>query len=80
MGGRTRTEEIFGETSQTSNTMAFGVSEPTQFGDATASHNTFIQKVLHWEPKTSLDAGLRETYFWIQEQHQKRKKGLRVGA
>ncbi len=44
------------------------------------SDNTFIQQVLHWEPKTSLDTGLRETYFWIQEQHQKRKKGLRVVA
>jgi GDP-D-mannose 3', 5'-epimerase len=40
------------------------------------SDNTFIQQVLHWEPKTSLDTGLRETYVWIQEQHQKRKKGL----
>lgn len=44
------------------------------------SDNTFIQKILHWEPKTSLDTGLRETYFWIQEQHEKRKKGLRVVA
>ena len=44
------------------------------------SDNTFIQKVLHWEPKTSLDVGLRATYQWIQEQHQKRKKGLHVVA
>lgn len=44
------------------------------------SDNTFIQEVLHWEPKTSLDTGLRETYVWIQEQLQKRKKGLRVVA
>lgn len=44
------------------------------------SDNTFIQQVLHWEPKTSLDTGLRETYVWIQEQLQKRKKGLRVVA
>jgi GDP-D-mannose 3',5'-epimerase len=44
------------------------------------SDNTFIQKVLHWEPKTSLETGLRETYLWIQKQHQKRKKGLRVVA
>lgn len=44
------------------------------------SDNTFIQQVLHWEPKTSLDTGLRETYLWIQEQHQKRKKGMRVVA
>lgn len=44
------------------------------------SDNTFIQEVLHWEPKTSLDTGLRETYVWIQEQLQKRKRGLRVVA
>jgi nucleoside-diphosphate-sugar epimerase len=44
------------------------------------SDNTFIQQILHWEPKTSLDTGLRETYLWIQEQHQKRKNGLRVVA
>ncbi len=39
------------------------------------SDNTFLQQVLHWEPNTTLDAGLRETYVWIQEQHLKRKKG-----
>ena len=44
------------------------------------SDNTFIQQVLHWEPKTSLDNGLRETYVWIREQIQNRKKGLRVVA
>lgn len=44
------------------------------------SDNTFIQQVLRWEPKTSLDAGLRETYIWIQEQLEKRKQGLRVVA
>lgn len=44
------------------------------------SDNAFIQQVLHWEPKTSLDTGLRETYAWIQEQHHKRKKGLPVVA
>ncbi len=44
------------------------------------SDNTFIQQVLHWEPDTSLDHGLRETYLWIQEQHLNRKKGLRVVA
>lgn len=44
------------------------------------SDNTFIQQALHWEPKTSLDTGLRETYLWIQEQHHNRKKGLRVVA
>jgi nucleoside-diphosphate-sugar epimerase len=44
------------------------------------SDNTFIHQVLDWEPKTSLDTGLQETYLWIQEQHQKRKKGLCVVA
>ncbi|PYT84250.1 MAG: NAD-dependent dehydratase, partial [Acidobacteria bacterium] len=42
------------------------------------SDNTLIQQVLHWEPGTSLDAGLRATYDWILEQHEKRKKGLQV--
>jgi nucleoside-diphosphate-sugar epimerase len=42
------------------------------------SDNTFIQKVLHWEPHTTLDTGLRATYKWIKEQYQTRKKGRRV--
>jgi GDP-D-mannose 3', 5'-epimerase len=42
------------------------------------SDNTFIQKVLHWEPKTPLDTGLRATYKWIKEQYEARKKGHRV--
>jgi len=44
------------------------------------SDNTFIQQILHWEPNTTLIAGLRETYQWIQEQYQKRKKGQLVVA
>lgn len=44
------------------------------------SDNTFIQQVLHWEPDTSLADGLRETYFWIQGQYQKRKHGELVVA
>jgi GDP-D-mannose 3',5'-epimerase len=44
------------------------------------SDNTFIQQILHWEPNTTLVAGLRETYQWIQEQYQKRKKGQLVVA
>jgi nucleoside-diphosphate-sugar epimerase len=44
------------------------------------SDNTFIQEILHWEPNTTLIAGLRETYQWIQEQYQKRKKGQLVVA
>jgi nucleoside-diphosphate-sugar epimerase len=44
------------------------------------SDNTFIQQVLHWEPNTSLAIGLRETYLWIEDQYQKRKKGQLVVA
>ncbi|HTX72584.1 MAG TPA: NAD-dependent epimerase/dehydratase family protein, partial [Rectinemataceae bacterium] len=32
------------------------------------SDNTFIRKVLKWEPPTTLDQGLRHTYKWIEEQ------------
>ena len=42
------------------------------------SDNTFIKKVLHWEPDTSLDKGLAVTYKWIQAQYFARKKGKRV--
>lgn len=42
------------------------------------SDNTFIQKVLHWEPNTPLDKGLRATYAWIKEQYEARKRGRRV--
>ena len=42
------------------------------------SDNTFIQKVLKWEPNTPLDTGLRATYAWIQEQYHARKQGKRV--
>ena len=42
------------------------------------SDNTFIQKILKWEPNTTLERGLRETYNWIQERYQARKKGKRV--
>jgi nucleoside-diphosphate-sugar epimerase len=44
------------------------------------SDNTFIQQILHWEPNTSLATGLRETYFWIENQYQIRKKGQLVVA
>src|SRR5687767_6638932 len=36
------------------------------------SDNTFIRKVLEWEPSTSLNAGLNKTYKWISEQYQNR--------
>jgi GDP-D-mannose 3',5'-epimerase len=39
------------------------------------SNNTFIKQVLKWEPDTTLNAGLRETYGWIKEQYYKRKEG-----
>ncbi len=42
------------------------------------SDNTFIKKVLDWEPSTSFDKGLAVTYQWIKEQYLKRKQGRRV--
>ena len=42
------------------------------------SDNTFIRKVLKWEPNTTLDRGLKITYDWIQEQYHARKQGHRV--
>ena len=42
------------------------------------SDNTFIQKMLGWEPNTTLDSGLRETYRWIEEQYYNRKRGQRI--
>ena len=42
------------------------------------SDNTFIKKVLEWEPNTPLDKGLAVTYKWIKEQYPNRKKGKRV--
>ena len=42
------------------------------------SDNTFIRQVLKWEPNTPLDAGLRATYQWIQQQYAARKQGRRV--
>jgi len=42
------------------------------------SDNTFIQKMLKWEPNTTLDTGLRATYKWIKQQLAARKAGKRV--
>jgi len=42
------------------------------------SDNTFIKKMLKWEPDTTLDEGLRTTYKWIKEQYEARKKGKRI--
>ena len=42
------------------------------------SDNTFIKKMLGWEPKTAFKVGLAKTYKWIEEQYKMRQKGLRV--
>ena len=42
------------------------------------SDNTFIKKMLNWEPDTPLDTGLRATYKWIKTQYQAKKSGKRV--
>ena len=42
------------------------------------SDNTFIKKMLKWEPDTPFDKGLAITYKWIKEQYQARKQGKRV--
>jgi len=42
------------------------------------SDNTFIKRVLNWEPNTTLDVGLRHTYDWIKGQYHHRKQGKRV--
>jgi len=44
------------------------------------SDNTFIEQVLHWEPNTTLDVGLKHTYDWIKRQYHDRKQGKRVVA
>ncbi len=44
------------------------------------SDNTFIKKVLKWEPKTPLNKGLKETFHWIYDQYKKRAAGQRVGV
>ena len=44
------------------------------------SDNTFIKRVLGWEPDTPLDTGLAATYAWIEGQYHARKAGKRVGV
>src|SRR5258708_34707418 len=39
------------------------------------SDNTRIQQLLHWEPDTSLRAGLEKTYRWIHDQYLARERG-----
>ncbi len=42
------------------------------------SDNTFIKRILNWQPDTSLEFGLRETYDWIKDQYSRRKQGQLV--
>ncbi len=42
------------------------------------SDNTFIRKVLEWEPDTPLRSGLARTYEWIEQQFRDRKAGKRT--
>jgi nucleoside-diphosphate-sugar epimerase len=44
------------------------------------SDNTFIKKVLGWEPDTPLDKGLETTYGWIKDQYERRNAGEHVGV
>jgi len=39
------------------------------------SDNTFIKQVLNWQPDTSLEIGLQETFNWIGEQYSRREQG-----
>jgi nucleoside-diphosphate-sugar epimerase len=42
------------------------------------SDNTFIKKMLNWEPSTPLADGIDRTYKWIGQQHADRKAGKRT--
>ena len=42
------------------------------------SDNTMIRRVLDWEPRTPLRAGMERTYAWIAEQFADRRAGKRV--
>jgi len=42
------------------------------------SDNTFIKKILGWEPKTPLREGMEKTYRWIVQQYADRKAGRRT--
>jgi nucleoside-diphosphate-sugar epimerase len=42
------------------------------------SDNTFIEQVLHWEPRIPLRTGMQHTYDWIAQQFALRKAGRRV--
>ena len=42
------------------------------------SDNTMIQRILGWEPDTTLKAGLAKTYVWIESQYRDFKAGKRT--
>jgi nucleoside-diphosphate-sugar epimerase len=42
------------------------------------SDNTFIKKVLGWEPGTPLEEGMEKTYAWIEQQYTDHKAGKRT--
>ena len=44
------------------------------------SDNTFIKKVLGWEPDTPLREGMEKTYAWIKQQYTDRKAGKSTPA
>lgn len=39
------------------------------------SDNTFIKKMLKWEPSIPFSVGLKKTYTWIEQQYKDRKAG-----
>ena len=39
------------------------------------SDNTFIQKMLGWEPDTPLRVGMKKTYNWIKSQYELKRAG-----
>jgi len=42
------------------------------------SDNTFIKKMLNWEPSTPFRVGLKKTYEWIEQQYKARKAGQKT--
>jgi len=42
------------------------------------SDNTFIKKMLGWEPSTPIRQGLKPTYQWIEQQYYDRKAGKKT--
>jgi nucleoside-diphosphate-sugar epimerase len=42
------------------------------------SDNTFMKKVLGWEPHIPLKVGLARTYAWIKTQYKRKKAGLKT--